>query len=1191
MPTYKLTDQNTGRTIKVSGDTPPTEEEVSKLFEDTRLDAIKSMESKLYEPNLPDKDRKAIGEKYVNENAEYKKSKGLTGRAADMISETDIPGAAKNLAVSVAGQENYKKELEDLGVKPETATIPQKVNAYGYALAGRVGDALTYIPKKIYKAATDTSKPVIQRTGELGTSLAGDIGEAATGAVTGVADLGKMVHSGAQKLIAETPNAFAAGTRAVVNAAQPDAPRTVAIDTNTGKEVDLDTLVTPDGKKLSEVVEPAKPTEGLDPDRVAAQSDLDRINQSVAYEKAAKGVAKAATGSEPGAIFEVGRVAGGFAVPVSIPGVSQAAGVISKAGRKLVETGAKKTLGAAMTGIPRAAVLAADTVGAGAIATQAAIPKSLYGWLAFPTEAKAAAALIGDNSFNNLGRFVRGVGEKIPEGPIGHHTGFSRFARYVGDAVDKARTAITENSVTGAGSILMRDLDAAGATLMENGAKRVGEIMGRLEDPVDLAKLTKDQQQAIRAEQQVLRAEKAQVLSHMASIEAGKSLIEKMSKLPSLPEPLADALSHSVVGATIGTGLAAATSTPGQENVLGQGAAGGAFYGAILSQLGKAALTLKKGKPGEAKTLTPEDIDTIVNSKEFADKVKGMTEETVKAYEGPKGVDTEAVPPPPDAVLARKPGPSGLPELIAAEAPKEPIAKPAGVLAERPAETSAKQAEKVLAPKAEPEAASKVTEPEIPVIEPAAPELMPSQARALEGLQTELPMKISSKKTPALTAARSELQKLSDKFEALDKKYAEEGLTPVDEDAYEALRLEVESKTAEVAKLEAKEVKKAKRLRVDTEPAPESAPAVEKQPAKLTQEEIRTKNEANYAKWQEGRDAWVDGYAKKLGEQYTDPIWAKAEALKVWEKNRYEQAKKAFGEDSQLAEDALADYNKAADDAFEIANSALVESAAPVEPAGVLAEVPVETPAKTVKPLAEKAPDVTGVEPVEEAALSPRQFTEADVHRANLASSHEITPEELNSRVEKFRSDLTKTASVLVDVPAEISTKIEKLTDMFVSDIRSDLAWKAKNPGMMAAGPAANKRSSKYPEMSVTKDVLAKFEQNVNGALLRRKAELNAPKREAALAKKKESAAAADESVKAATKASVGTADELISALKDFSKSTGRTQQKASANAALKLIKEKGVSPTASTESIQGLYDDIASGKAHSNHLPNVVKF
>ena len=82
-----------------------------------------------------------------------------------------------------------------------------------------------------------------------------------------------------------------------------------------------------------------------------------------------------------------------------------------------------------------------------------------------------------------------------------------------------------------------------------------------------------------------------------------------------------------------------------------------------------------------------------------------------------------------------------------------------------------------------------------------------------------------------------------------------------------------------------------------------------------------------------------------------------------------------------------------------------------------------------------------------------------------------------------------------------------------------------------------------------------------------------------------------NESVKAATKASVGTTDELISALKDFSKSTGRTQQKASANAALKLIKEKGVSPTASTESIQGLYDDIASGKAYSNHLPNVVKF
>ena len=162
---------------------------------------------------------------------------------------------------------------------------------------------------------------------------------------------------------------------------------------------------------------------------------------------------------------------------------------------------------------------------------------------------------------------------------------------------------------------------------------------------------------------------------------------------------------------------------------------------------------------------------------------------------------------------------------------------------------------------------------------------------------------------------------------------------------------------------------------------------------------------------------------------------------------------------------------------------------------------------------------------------------------------------------------------------------------MFVKDIRRDLAWRARNPSMMAVGPAATKPSSKYPEMSVTKDVLDKFERNVNGVLLRRKAELNAPKREAALAKKKESAAAAAESVKAATKASVGTADALISALKDFSKSTGRTQQKASANAALKLIKEKGVSPTASTESIQGLYDDIASGKAYSNHLPNVVKF
>ena len=1139
---------------------------------DSPKDSLKALEARLMDPNLSDSDRKAIGEEYVRVNAEYKRSTGAVGRAMEMINDTDVTGAAKGIGkalISAPGkiaeqaEKTHDEELAKLGTSRENSTLAQRANALGY-------------------------------------SLSRNIGEGVVGAATGVADTVKMGHSAAQKLIAESPvytpqGAFGAGVRKLAAAAQPEVGRTVAIDSTTGKEVDLSTLVTPDGRKLSEVVEPQKEEE-VDQAAVAARSDLDRINQTVAYEKAAAEAAKAATWGEPGAIFEAGRVAGGVAVPVSIPGLPAAAGALSKAGRELVEAGAKKTLGAAMTGIPKAGVLAADTAGAGLTLAQTAVPKSLYGWMALPTEAKAAAALIGDNSFAGLGRFVRGVGEKIPEGSIGRHTGFSRFAKYVGDAVDNARTAIAENKVTGAGRILMKSkagetlmesLDTAGSALMEKEAKRVGEIMGKFENPEEFAKLTKYQKY-------VLSAEKDQALSRMASIEAGKSLIEKMSKLPSLPEPLADALSHSVVGATIGTGLAASTSTPGQENVLGQGAAGGAFYGAILSQLGKAALALKKGKPGEAKTLTPEDIDTIVNSKEFADQVKGMTEETVKAYEGPTGLDTEAVPPPPDAVLARKPGPSGLPELIAAEAPKEPIAKPAGVLPERPAETPAKPAEEVLAPKAEPEAVSKVTEPEIPVLEPATPELMPSQARALEGLQTELPMKISRKKTPALTAARAELQKLSDQFEALDKKYAEEGLTPADEDAYEALRLEVESKTAEVAKLEAKEVKKAKRLKVDTEPAPEPTPAVEKQPAKLTQEEIRAKNEANYAKWQEGRDAWVDGYAKKLGEQYTDPIWAKAEALKVWEQNRYEQAKKAFGEDSKLAKDALADYNKAADDAFEIANSpqdAPDEPAAPVKPAGVLAEAPVETPAKTVKPLAEKAPDVTGVEPVEEAALSPRQFTEADVRLANSVWSHTIAPEDLNAQVAKFRSDLTKTASVLGDVPAEISAKIERLTDMFVKDIRRDLAWRARNPSMMAVGPAATKKSSKYPEMSVTKDVLAKFERNVNGVLLRRKAELNAPKREAERVEKEKSDSAAAESVKAATKASVGTADALISALKDFSKSTGRTQQKASANAALKLIKEKGVSPTASTESIQGLYDDIASGKAYSNHLPNVVKF
>lgn len=295
--------------------------------------------------------------------------------------------------------------------------------------------------------------------------------------------------------------------------------------------------------------------------------------------------------------------------------------------------------------------------------------------------------------------------------------------------------------------------------------------------------------------------------------------------------------------------------------------------------------------------------------------------------------------------------------------------------------------------------------------------------------------------------------------------------------------------------------------------------------------------EKKYEAYLATRDEWVKSRAEEIGKKYTDKEWAKAEALREFETDLVKQVETAFGVDSKQYKEAKARAAKA-----------------------------------------EKSAE----------ALAEGPFTEKDVE-VDKFSFHAITAESLNQNVKEFRSGLMKKAETLGEIPPEIMEKIDSLTDKYISDQKSYLYWRAKNPGMMAAGPAANKAASKYPKMSVTKDVLDKFEQNVNGVKLRRQAELNAPKRAEESARLEKSRTEAKESVKAATKSSVGTTSELMSALNDFSKSAGRTQQKAMSNAALKLIKKKGINPYASTESIQGLYDDIVAGKGYSNHLPNVV--
>ena len=539
---------------------------------------------------------------------------------------------------------------------------------------------------------------------------------------------------------------------------------------------------------------------------VASALDLGRKKITGQREEGIEEMQKAAGGSEEAA--SGGRLVGGFA-PIAVPGVgsalSTASDVLKPIGETIQKAITKTGLAGAGLGIEAAGVSAGLAADVGATE----IPYV------------GSASLLGRQSLGGLGKYLRAGIEEVKEAgiaPIARSGVMGRNIAGLSRGVGSAFTDAYAELYSKGKDLLLRPFEGPGAIVRKASLENTGNILEDLKlsgekavqgTQAKLADLT-----AQRAEQlatgidpsvkTVLVSKIANTQSLLKSMELGQRIVNRVAEMPTaqamaaIQGKIGDSIAHAVAGAGIAAGL-----TSGSEGNPFESIVPGAFYGTTLMLLGKAANVKVNPETG------------IEEVKVHPDDVKSSTADIIDS------IDAKEVPPPLHDEIHVTPEAAVVPESI-----PEPVV---------PVEQPVVEPVRRVAGKLVPKIADPIPQP---VVERKSGKLVPVAGR--ETVQAELPMKVSAKKAPALTTARAELEAANKKFQKLDSKYNDEGLTPDEQAAHKVLEQQVAEKSDVVTKLEEKEVaslkKGTKGKLMPTEETPKEIP--ELMPTEETPKEI-----------------------------------------------------------------------------------------------------------------------------------------------------------------------------------------------------------------------------------------------------------------------------------------------------------------------------------------------------------------
>jgi len=375
---------------------------------------------------------------------------------------------------------------------------------------------------------------------------------------------------------------------------------------------------------------------------LAAAIDLERVKQSAEKEESLKDLKEGLGLEGQAGIFEGGRMAGSFA-PIGLPGGQKVLSMAGKASEKLgevISAGVKKGAGTALRGAAAGGELSTDaaTAAAGIGIQHIPVPGAqLAGG------AVAASPLFSETGLAGFSKYIKATKDAIQESKIaigeidgkpvtltpGAALKKINIAEKIGSWTDDVKGKLF-STPAGAGEVIQAtkfgksvvdSAETVGADLIRAQDKVIGELQQQLAKP-DLGSFQKS----------LLTSKLNAAEARQASIAAGIEVVKKLGKAEKITDAAANVLADATLGATAGTALAAATSTPGAENPLAEGLVNGAFYGTFLGSLGRAAIKNAPDNPAATTKapITVESLDLVLAQPEFVQSVKQNTLDLIK---------------------------------------------------------------------------------------------------------------------------------------------------------------------------------------------------------------------------------------------------------------------------------------------------------------------------------------------------------------------------------------------------------------------------------------------------------------------------------------------------------------------------------------------------------------------------------
>lgn len=171
MPTYKVTDPSTGRTLRLTGDSPPTEEELNSIF--SNIPDVKRVDEGFTSLMSSSKPTPETGDFIID--SLVKTQKEVVGPVVQGLN-TALLGIPKAAAKKVFGEDFAKETF------PEQSTLRGKALRIGFETAGLIGGG-------VGKATTAVGRRLIPQGAKIGRRILGSAAQGATaGALTSPED-------------------------------------------------------------------------------------------------------------------------------------------------------------------------------------------------------------------------------------------------------------------------------------------------------------------------------------------------------------------------------------------------------------------------------------------------------------------------------------------------------------------------------------------------------------------------------------------------------------------------------------------------------------------------------------------------------------------------------------------------------------------------------------------------------------------------------------------------------------------------------------------------------------------------------------------------------------------------------------------------------------------------------------------